>query len=57
LSLSEIVSDLANDAISFSFARADDLVKKKLRSTDNEFLSTIQLHDSVDSAVTHALAR
>jgi len=56
LSLSEIVSDLANDGITFSLARSDALVQKKLKSTDSKFLATIQLHDSVDSAVTHALA-
>ena len=57
LSLEEIVSDLANDGISFSLARPDEAVRKKLRSIDNKFLKTIQLHDSVDSAVTHALAK
>jgi MFS superfamily sulfate permease-like transporter len=57
LSLAEIVSDLANDGISFSLARTDALVKKKLRSAHSKYLATIQLHDSVDSAVTHALAK
>jgi MFS superfamily sulfate permease-like transporter len=57
LSLAEIVSDLTNDGISFSLARTDALVKKKLRSAHSKFLATIQLHDSVDSAVTHALAK
>jgi len=57
LSLSEIVSDLANDGVSFSLARSNPLVQKKLRSTNNKFLAMIQLHDSVDSAVTHALAQ
>jgi len=56
LSLSEIVSDFANDGISFSLARSNDLVKKRLGSLDNKYLAMIQLHDSVESAVAHALA-
>ncbi len=55
LSLSEIVSDLSKDHISFSFARADDDVKKKFRSTGNKYLAMIQMHASVDSAVESAL--
>jgi MFS superfamily sulfate permease-like transporter len=57
LSLSEIVSDLANDGITCSMARTDALVKKRLHSTDNKFLAMIQLHDSVESAVAHALSK
>jgi len=41
LSLSEIVSDFANDGISFSLARSNDLVKKRLGSLDNKYLAMI----------------
>jgi MFS superfamily sulfate permease-like transporter len=57
LSLSEIVSDLDHEGISFSLARANDHLKHKLHSTGNKYLAMIQLHDSVDSAVSHALAK
>jgi MFS superfamily sulfate permease-like transporter len=56
LALSEIVSDFDNEGVSFSLARANELAKKRLGSTDNKFLAMIQLHDSVESAVTHALS-
>ncbi len=57
LSLSEIVSDLEHENIDFSMARASDVLEKKLRSTDNRYLATIKVHNSVDSAVKHATAK
>ena len=55
-SLVEIVSDLTRDGITLSLGRADASVKKTLALFDNKFLKSIQLHDSVESAVTNALA-
>jgi MFS superfamily sulfate permease-like transporter len=55
-SLVEIVGDLAKDGISFSLGRANASVRKTLSLFDNKSLKSIQLHDSVESAVSHALA-
>ncbi|MDH2902463.1 MAG: SulP family inorganic anion transporter [Actinomycetota bacterium] len=53
--LSQIVTDLANDHISLSFARASATVRDVLVRAPDPVLHDIHCYDSVDAAVTHAL--
>ncbi len=53
--LSQIATDLANDHVSFSFARASTSVRESLSRAEDPVLRDISCYDSVDSAVTHAL--
>lgn len=53
--LSQIAADLANDAVSLSFARASTTVRDVLAHAPDEVARQIACYDSVDSAVTHAL--
>ncbi|NNN10120.1 MAG: SulP family inorganic anion transporter [Acidimicrobiaceae bacterium] len=53
--LSQIATDLDNDHVSLSFARASATVRGALARAKDQALRDIRCFDSVDSAVTHAL--
>lgn len=55
VTLSQIATDLGNDHISLSFARANASVRDTLARASDQVLGDIKCYDSVDSAVTHAL--
>ncbi len=52
--LAQVVSDLTNDKISVSFARANDTVKMRLAKSSNSVIRSIALFDSTDAAATAA---
>jgi MFS superfamily sulfate permease-like transporter len=52
--LSQVVADLDKDKISFSFSRANDTVKERLKKSTNAAIKTIALFDSTDAAAVAA---
>jgi MFS superfamily sulfate permease-like transporter len=56
IALSQVVADLTEDKISFSFSRANDKVKARLTKSTNPAIKTIKLFDSTDAAATAAEA-
>jgi SulP family sulfate permease len=54
--LSQVVADLDEDKISFSFSRANDTVKERLKKSTNAAIKTIALFDSTDAAAVAAEA-
>jgi MFS superfamily sulfate permease-like transporter len=52
--LSQVVTDLMNDKISISFARANDTVRKRLAKSSNAAIRSIALFDNTDAAATAA---
>jgi MFS superfamily sulfate permease-like transporter len=54
--LSQVVADLDEDKISFSFARANDTVKERLKKSTNAAIKSIALFDSTDAAAVAAEA-
>lgn len=56
IALSQVVADLLEDKISFSFARANDKVRQRLMKSTNVAIKSIALFDSTDAAATAAEA-
>jgi MFS superfamily sulfate permease-like transporter len=56
IALSQVVADLREDKISFSFSRANDTVKERLKKSTNAAIKSIALHDSTDDAAVAAEA-
>jgi MFS superfamily sulfate permease-like transporter len=54
--LSQVVADLDEDKITFSFSRANDTVKARLKKSTNAAIKTIALFDSTDAAAVAAEA-
>jgi MFS superfamily sulfate permease-like transporter len=52
--LAQVASDLTNDKITISFARANDTVRKRLAKSSNSVIRSIALFDSTDAAATAA---
>ena len=56
IALSQVVADLSEDKISFSFSRANDTVKERLKKSTNAAIKSIALYDSTDAAAVAAEA-
>ena len=56
IALSQVVADLSEDKISFSFSRANDTVKERLKKSTNAAIKSIALYDSTDDAAVAAEA-
>ncbi len=56
IALSQVVADLGEDKISFSFSRANDAVKERLKKSTNAAIKSIALYDSTDAAAVAAEA-
>jgi MFS superfamily sulfate permease-like transporter len=56
IALSQVVADLGEDKISFSFSRANDTVKERLKKSTNAAIKSIALYDSTDAAAVAAEA-
>jgi MFS superfamily sulfate permease-like transporter len=56
IALSQVVADLRGDKISFSFSRANDAVKERLKKSTNAAIKSIALYDSTDAAAVAAEA-
>ncbi len=56
IALSQVVADLHEDKISFSFSRANDKVHQRLQKSTNAAIKTIALFDSTDAAAVAAEA-
>jgi MFS superfamily sulfate permease-like transporter len=56
IALSQVVADLREDKISFSFSRANDTVKERLKKSTNAAIKSIALYDSTDDAAVAAEA-
>ena len=56
IALSQVVADLAEDKITFSFSRANEKVKDRLEKSTNVAIKTIALFDSTDAAAVAAEA-
>jgi MFS superfamily sulfate permease-like transporter len=54
--LAQVVADLGGDKITFSFSRANDNVKARLKKSTNAAIRTIALFDSTDAAAVAAEA-
>ena len=54
--LSQVVADLDEDKITFSFSRANEKVKDRLKKSTNAAIKTIALFDSTDAAAVAAEA-
>jgi SulP family sulfate permease len=54
IALSQVVADLNEDKITFSFSRANDQVRLRLQKSTNSAIKTIALFDSTDAAATAA---
>jgi MFS superfamily sulfate permease-like transporter len=54
--LSQVVADLDEDKITFSFSRANDTVKARLKKSTNAAIKSIALFDSTDAAAVAAEA-
>ena len=55
VALSQVVGDLTTDGVSVSVARANDQVRAQLSTFSDKALRHVQLFESVDAAVNHAL--
>jgi MFS superfamily sulfate permease-like transporter len=55
VTLAEVVGDLQRDNVSVTFARANEAVHREITHFDDKALQKVHFHDSVDSAVSHAL--
>ncbi|MGD0852346.1 MAG: SulP family inorganic anion transporter [Acidimicrobiales bacterium] len=56
IALSQVVADLDEDKITFSFSRANEKVKDRLKKSTNAAIKTIALFDSTDAAAVAAEA-
>jgi len=56
IALSQVVADLREDKISFSFSRANEAVKVRLKKSTNAAIKSIALYDSTDAAAVAAEA-
>jgi MFS superfamily sulfate permease-like transporter len=56
IALSQVVADLDEDKITFSFSRANEKVKDRLEKSTNAAIKTIALFDSTDAAAVAAEA-
>jgi SulP family sulfate permease len=56
IALSQVVADLSEDKISFSFSRASEKVLERLKKSKNAAINSIALYDSTDAAATAAEA-
>jgi SulP family sulfate permease len=56
IALGQVVADLTEDRISFSFSRANDKVKARLTKSTNAAIKSIKLFDSTDAAASAAEA-
>ena len=54
IALAHVVADLGADKISFSFSRANDTVKERLKKSTNAAIKSIALFDSTDAAAVAA---
>ena len=53
--LTQITKDLERDGVSLSLARANHTVRQSIDDSADDVMHHVQFHDSVDSAVDHAL--
>jgi MFS superfamily sulfate permease-like transporter len=56
IALGQVVADLGEDKISFSFSRTNDTVKARLKKSTNAAIKSIALYDSTDAAAVAAEA-
>jgi len=56
ITLSQVVADLSEDKISFSFSRASDRVRERLKKSKNVAIGSIALFDNTDAAAIAAEA-
>jgi len=56
IALGQVVADLREDKISFSFSRANDAVKVRLKKSTNAAIKSIALYDNTDAAAVAAEA-
>jgi len=56
IALGQVVADLSEDQISFSFSRASDTVRERLKKSTNVAIASIALFDNTDAAAIAAEA-